>query len=417
MNILIKHVLLYGESVNIFIEGKMISEIGPSINREAAQIIDGTNKAVIPSFNNAHTHASMNLLRGYADDLSLYEWLETKIWPLEANLTEEDVYWGTRLACLEMIKSGTTFFNDMYWYFHGTARAVTDSGIRAAVSAVFIDMDDPGKSREQIKMNERLFIEAKEYNDRIMFALGPHAIYTVSEKSLQWVKEFADQHDLFIHIHLAETEREVQDCLKQHGKRPVEYLADLGLLGPNLVAAHVIWVTDKEINLLEKHDVKVVYCPTSNMKLSTGIFPYTRMRDAGVTIALGTDSCAANNNLDMLEEMKIAALLQKLNYHDPTTLPADDAFALATTKAAAVFGLNCGEIAEGKLADLLLVDLEHVSLVPNHNLVTNLVYASHGSCIDTTICDGKILMQGGVVQGEEEVLREARARARSLTRR
>ncbi len=395
----------------------MISEIGPSINREAAQIIDGTNKAVIPSFNNAHTHASMNLLRGYADDLSLYEWLEKKIWPLEANLTEEDVYWGTRLACLEMIKSGTTFFNDMYWYFHGTARAVADSGLRATVSAVFIDRDDPSKSQEQIRTNEKLFEESKEYGDRLMFALGPHAIYTVSKHSLQWAKEYADKHDLLIHTHLAETEKEVQDCLKQHGKRPVEYLADLGLLGPNLLAAHVIWVTDKEINLLEKHDVKVVYCPTSNMKLSSGIFPYTRMRDAGVTIALGTDSCAANNNLDMLEEMKIAALLQKLNDHDPTTLPADDAFALATTKAAAVFGLNCGEIAVGKLADLLLVDLEHVSLVPNHNLVTNLVYSSHGSCIDTTICDGKILMQGGVVEGEEEVFREARARARSLTQR
>ncbi len=415
MSILIKKVRLNDEVKDIFIEGNIIKEIDDDLRHAAEIIIDGHGKAALPSFFNGHTHAAMVLLRGYADDLSLTEWLNDKIWPTEARLTEEDAYWGTRLACLEMIKSGTTFFNDMYWHFHGVARAVEDSGIRAALSAVFIDLCDQSKAAEQIALNRRLFDEAKRYSNRVLFTLGPHAIYTVSKESLQWASDFATGNDIFIHIHLSETEREVSDCIRQHGKRPVEYLHDIGFLGPQVIAAHAIWLDDREIELLEEHDVKLVYNPTSNMKLAAGVFPYTKIADRDLTVVLGTDGCASNNNLDMLEEMKFAALLQKMDNDDPTVLSAHDVFQLATAAPARVFNINSGSIEEGKVADLILVDLDDIHLVPNHQLVPNMVYSANGSCVDTTICDGKILMRNKKVEGEEEVLERAKEVALALT--
>ncbi len=415
MSILIKKVRLNDEVKDIFIEGNIIKEVNDDLRHAAEIIIDGHGKAALPSFFNGHTHAAMVLLRGYADDLSLTEWLNDKIWPTEARLTEEDAYWGTRLACLEMIKSGTTFFNDMYWHFHGVARAVEDSGIRAAPSAVFIDLCDQSKAAEQIALNRRLFDEAKRYSNRVLFTLGPHAIYTVSKESLQWASDFATGNDIFIHIHLSETEREVSDCIRQHGKRPVEYLHDIGFLGPQVIAAHAIWLDDREIELLEEHDVKLVYNPTSNMKLASGVFPYTKIADRDLTVVLGTDGCASNNNLDMLEEMKFAALLQKMDNDDPTVLSAHDVFQLATAAPARVFNINSGSIEEGKVADLILVDLDDIHLVPNHQLVPNMVYSANGSCVDTTICDGKILMRNKKVEGEEEVLERAKEVALALT--
>lgn len=417
MSILIKNVLIGDRKKDMLIEENRIKEISNKISQAAEFKIDGSKKAAIPSFFNSHTHAAMSLMRGYADDMLLDDWLQNKIWPLEDKLTEDDVYWGTRLACLEMIKSGTTFFNDMYWHYHGTAKAVDDSGIRSAVSPVFIDMFDKSKAEEQIKLIERLFKETKRYGNRVMFALGPHAIYTVSKESLQWVKDFADKNNLLIHIHISETENEVNDCIKKNGKRPIEYLNDIGFLGSNLVAAHVIWVDDKEIEILKKNDVNVAHTPCSNMKLSSGVLPYGKLKEAGLKITLGTDGCASNNNLDMLEEMKFAALLQKITYNNPALKPASESFALATKNGAEAFNIDCGEIKEGKLADLLLVDLNDVALNPNHNLISNLVYAANGSCIDTTICDGKILMQGKKVKGEEKIIEKASKVAFNLTKR
>jgi len=211
-----------------------------------------------------------------------------------------------------MIKSGTTFFNDMYWHYHGTARAVEEMGIRAAVSAVFIDGFDKQKAKEQIRLNEQLFHETKKYSERINFALGPHAIYTVSEESLIWAKEFSDENNIMIHIHISETQNEVNDCIQKHGKRPIEYLHDIGFLSSNILAAHVIWVNEKEMQILREHNVKIAHNPISNMKLCSGFFPYKELNKYDLSIALGTDGCASNNNLDMLEEMKIAALLQKI---------------------------------------------------------------------------------------------------------
>ncbi|MDF7825693.1 amidohydrolase [Pontiellaceae bacterium B12227] len=409
MGILIKNVQLNGTVTDVLIDGNRFKTIGARIDAPAAEVLDGAGLAIIPGFVNMHTHASMTLMRSYADDLELHDWLTNYIWPLEAKLDEEDIYHGARLACLEMIKSGTTCFNDMYWHFHGVARAVEEMGLRAMLSSVFIDFNDSERAELERQQAARLFDESKRYSDRIGFSLGPHAIYTVSEASLKWAKQFADRNGLLFHIHLSETEKEVEDCVALHGVRPVQWLAEIGLLGPNVIAAHVIHVTDDEIELLVRNQVKVVHNPVSNMKLASGAFPYQRMKDAGVELSLGTDGCSSNNNLCMLEEMKVAALQAKLIHADPTVLPAESAFEMATCKGAAALQLAAGSIAEGKLADCVLVDLNNHRLVPGYNLVDDLVYSADSSCIHTVICDGRILMQNGHVEGEAEIIAEARA--------
>jgi len=419
MSTLIKNVLVEGKKRNIYIEGNVIEEISGTKSSKAAEfVIEGKDKAAIPGLFNAHTHAGTTLLRGYADDMQLQEWLETKIWPVEAKMTEDDVYWGTKLACLEMIKSGTTFFNDMYWHWRGSARAIAESGIRAALSAVFIDNFDEGVANEQMKRNEALYEESKKQVERIIFTLGPHAIYTVSEESLCWVRDFADKHDLLVHIHLSEIKEEVEDCIKRYGLRPVEFLDSIDFLSPRTIACHCVHLSRKEMELLKKHDVKIVHNPTSNMKLSSGRMPYEELKRAGLhsNIALGTDGCASNNNLDMFEEMKIASLFQKAFSGDTTCLPANETFELATRNAAKMFRLNSGVIAEGKLADVVLLDLKKVELVPNHNLTSNIVYSANGSCVDTVICDGRILMEGRHVEGEDEIKDKAKEIAYELVR-
>lgn len=418
MSILIKGVTLNGRKKDILIQGNTIQMIADSIGAPAETQISGDGKAAIPSFINGHTHAAMTLLRGYADDMHLQDWLEKKIWVAEAQMTEEDIYCGARLACLEMIKTGTTFFNDMYWFWKGTARAVLDMGIRAAISAVFIDFFDRKKAGEQIEINMGLFEESGKFGDRITFTLGPHAIYTVSEESLKWAADFARANGLLIHTHLSETREEVEDCIRKHGIRPAEYLEKIGFLGPNVIACHAVYLNQKEILLLKKHDVKVVHNPISNMKLAVGkAFPYARLKTAGITISLGTDGCSSNNNLDMLESMKFASLLQKYHHRDTTVLPAREAFQMATINGAQAFGLNCGEIKEGALADLALIDLQRPELTPHFDLHSDLAYSGNGACVDTLICDGKVLMANRRVKDEETILEEARRCAFDLIRR
>lgn len=408
MSILIKQIRFNDKPVDVYISGNQIRKIGGCSGQAAETILDGTDKALLPAFHNAHTHAAMAYMRGYADDLELHTWLNHHVWPLEAHVTAEDVYDGARLACLEMIKSGTTFFNDMYWFWHSTARAVEETGLRAAISAVFIDFDDPQKAQEQIGQNKQLFEERAQYSGRIIFQLGPHAIYTVSEKSLRWAAEFAAEHNLMIHTHLAETEKEVADCVKKHGMRPVAWLDSIGFLGPNVTAAHCIWLEQEEMELLAERGVKALHCPASNMKLCSGRFRFTDAQAAGMQIAIGTDGAASNNNLDMGEEIKLAALLEKHFTGDPTALPAETVWHAGTRAGAEFFGLNSGVIAEGALADCMLVDLNNERLVPGHHLIADMVYSADSSCIDTVICDGKILMQNRHVEGEEEIIAKGR---------
>jgi 5-methylthioadenosine/S-adenosylhomocysteine deaminase len=414
MSILIRNVLLEGREVDVFIRGARFEQIGPGLDLKAERVLDGRGKAIMPSFVNCHTHAAMTLFRGYADDMELHTWLENYIWPMEGTLSEEDVYVGAKLACLEMIKSGCTYFNDMYWYFPSTVRAVREMGIRAALSSVFIDFNDPDTAERRWRECLELHACYAGSDERIDFALGPHAVYSVSRDSLIKAGRFAAEHDLLIHIHLCETRKEVEDARQMFGMSPVQYLDELGLLGPNLCACHCIWLQERDMDLLAERGVKVVHNPVSNLKLCSGLFPYRELSRRGVTIGLGTDGCSSNNNLDLVEEMKFAALVHKHASGDPTLLSAPEVLRMATRDGCRIFGLDAGEIAEGRLADCILVDLDHPQLVPGYNLMSNMVYAANGACVDTTICNGRILMAGRRVEGEREILEQARETARKL---
>ena len=403
--ILIKSVELNGKPVDILIDGNLIKRIAPYLPDEADTIINGRKKAVIPGLVNMHTHAAMTLFRGYGDDMPLMSWLEEKIWPNEARLTSEDVYWGAKLACLEMIKSGTTAFFDMYHKFPATAKAVEEMGIRAMLSSACFDHFQPEQTAKAKAHINKLFLEMDMYDSRIQFALGPHAIYTVSGELLQWADRFSEENHVPIHIHLAETETEVANSVRQFGCTPVRYLREQGILSPRLMIAHGLYIDDEEIRMLADTGVKVVHNPASNMKLASGIeFQFAEMRKAGIPVAIGTDGCSSSNNLDMIEAMKLASLLGKGWRKDPVVLTAAEMLYAATEQGAGMLGLKAGRIEEGYLADICLIDLNLPAFTPNFNFVSNLVYAANGSCVDTVICNGKILMQNKQVSGEDEIM-------------
>ena len=409
---LIKDVEWEGRPADILIEDRYIKQIARTIPVTADIEIDGRGKAVIPGLINTHTHAAMTLLRGIGDDMPLMPWLQDKIWPNEAKLTHEDVYWGAKLACLEMIKSGTTAFLDMYYKLPATARAVEEMGIRGVLSCACFDRFDPGLAEKSKQDIQKLFAAMDAYGPRIKLALGPHAIYTVSGALLQWVDAFSKERGVAIQTHLSETEAEVSNAVKQFGCTPVRYLHRLGVLSPRLSIAHGLYVDDEEIRLLADAGVQVVHNPASNMKLASGTnFKFVEMRKAGITVGIGTDGCSSSNNLDMIEAMKLASLLGKAWRKDPQAQTAAETLYAATAQGADILGLKAGRIEAGYLADLCLVDLNIPAFTPNYNFVSNLVYAANGSCVDTVICDGKLCMQNKKVPGEEEILKQIRERA------
>ena len=393
-------------------------QIGAGLSFPADKILDGSRKAVIPGFVNAHTHAAMTLFRGFGDDMPLMPWLEQKIWPNEAKMTREDVYWGAKLACLEMIKSGTTTFFDMYQRPRVTADVTEEMGLRGIIAGVCFDGFDKEEAEKCKRHNERLIQDVDNYSKRVRFSIGPHAIYTVSGELLKWAHQFAMEHQIPIHLHLAETEGEVKDSLDRFGLTPVRYLYELGVLSPRLIIAHGIYIDDDELRMLADHEVKVVHNPASNMKLASGMhFKFKEMRQLGITVGLGTDGCSSSNNLDMIEAMKLASLLGKAWRKDPEALTANEMLQAATAEGAVMFGLKAGQIKEGYLADLCLIDLNTPAFTPNFNFVSNLVYAANGSCVDTVICDGKILMENKKVPGEDEIMEKAAEIAYNLMKR
>ncbi|MDR1676203.1 MAG: amidohydrolase [Tannerella sp.] len=418
MELLIQSAELNGVSTDIHIVGNRIRRIAPAIDAPGATVIDGRRKAVIPGLMNMHTHAAMTLFRGFGDDMPLMPWLNEKIWPNEAKLTEDDVYHGARLACVEMIQSGTTAFFDMYHYPDATYAAVEETGLRAVLSEACFDHFRPELTEKTRRRIADRFHPSAFRNPRIRPALGPHAIYTVSGELLQWAHEFAETHDLPVQIHLSETEGEVELCRARFGTTPVRYLHRLGVLSPRWSLAHALHVDEEEIALLAEHGVKVVHNPASNMKLASGYrFKYKEMRAAGVTVGLGTDGCSSSNNLDMVEVMKLASLLGKAWRNDPEALPCDEMLYAATEAGAKLAGCDAGRIEEGRLADLCLIDLTMPVFTPNFNFVSNLVFAANGSCVDTVICDGKILMQHRTIPGKEDILEQAAKTAYDLIRR
>ena len=423
-SILITNVTDQDGPVDIFIDAsETITDIGPGIRKEHRGepefIVDGNGALVLPGLSNTHTHAAMSLLRGYADDMILQDWLGQKIWPLEAHLTGDDVFWGTKLACLEMIKTGTTAFNDMYFFMEDAARAVDESGIRALLCYGFIDLGDSEKREKECRATESLASHIRAMNNpRIRAAAGPHAPYTVSAEGLKWCAEFSMEQNIPLHIHLSETEKEVNDCIAQHGKRPAVFLDECGVLTSRTIAAHGCWLDDAECTLLGKRGVHVSHNPASNMKLATHrALPYPRLMAAGANVCIGTDGCASNNNLDLFEEVKIAALLQKFFWNDPTVLPAPEALAMATVYGGKALGFGAGNLKAGAPADLILVSTKTSCNTPMHNAASNLVYACSGSAVDTTICNGRVLMFERTVPGESEILSHASDAAVRLVRR
>ena len=404
---------LEGRAVDIAVEDGRIAEIAPAANLSGA-----APWPVVPAFYNCHTHLAMNLLRGYADDLELMPWLQEHIWPAEAHLTDEIVYAGTRLAILEMIRCGTVFANDMYWYAPAVARAAEEMGIRCAVSMQTIETGGPGHNDpKNVAANKALAGLPRDASARVFATYAPHAIYTVCEESLRNIAAQACDEGTFLHMHMAETRVEVETCMREHGGRtPVAYLNDLGLLGPKTVMAHCVHLTDDDIRIIADTGAVIVENQQSNMKLVSGLFPFKRAVEQGKCRAsIGTDGASSNNALSMFAEMKCAALAAKIESGDPTCAPAETVYRLATRGGAQAFGLDAGEVRAGAAADFVILDPNRLPLVPGFNRASDLVYAADPSCVDTVVCDGRVLMEGGVIPGEAEIVAAARAAAASLT--
>jgi 5-methylthioadenosine/S-adenosylhomocysteine deaminase len=405
---------LDGQVVGLRAEDGLIADLGPDVEAKPDdEVVDAGGLMLTPPMVNGHTHAAMTLFRGFGDDMALMEWLRTRIWPAEAKLEPEDVYWGTRLACLEMIRSGTTKFVDMYWHGPEVARAVRDGGLRAMVSPVLIDENNAANGPE-LRDQVLAWLDAVgHFGPRVTSALGPHAIYTVSSESLEWLAGLVEKRELPLTIHLSETQQEVLDCVDTHGKRPALYLDELGLLGPRIILAHGVWLDHEELDLIAERRATIVTNPAANMKLAVGgSFPYPDARKVGVPLGLGTDGVSSNSNLDMFEEVKLFALLQKHTTGDPATLPAEEALAIARGQRSDL--LDGRPLAVGEPADFLLLrgyDPELSAGDPD----ADLVYAAGGSVVDTTVVAGEVLMRDRQVADADEIVAEVRARARRLT--
>jgi len=405
------------KNFSIGIEDGRIREVGERIGGETEFVIDGESKLVLPGLINTHTHLSMTLLRGVADDLPLMQWLNEEIWPIEAKLEDRHVYAGALLGCLEMIKSGTTLFNDMYFSVDEIAKAVKKSGIRGALSLAMIDLGDTGRAKELLGESEKL-VKRYRGEERIMPLYGPHAPYTCTEETLARVRERADRDGVGVHIHVAETEDEVDNLEETKGKRPFEYLDGIGFLGRDVIAAHSVHVSGKEMEILKRRDVKISHNPVSNMKTAAGTAPVPEYVKRGIAVSLGTDGAASNNNLDIFEDMKVCALLHKVVGRDASLVPAEKVLEFATIGGARALGVEkeLGSIEVGKRADVVILDLKKPGLTPLFNPVSHVVYAANGSDVDTAIIDGRIVMRNRKVAtlDEGKVLEVGREAAKDL---
>lgn len=394
-----------GERVGLRCVDGRIEALGPEVEPEARdETFDAAGAPLVAPLINGHTHAAMTLFRGYGGDLPLMSWLREVVWPIEAKLEPEDVYWGARLACLEMTRTGTARFWDMYWHPGATAQAVADAGLRATIGGPLFDAD--GKT-EAMKVKAVDYLGELEsfHGGKIEAAFAPHSIYTVSESLLHWTAEQAGERELPVHIHLSETEGEVEDCVAEHGVRPAAYLDRLGLLSERTILAHGVWLDEQELALVAERGCTVVTNPVANMKLAVGgVFPYPAARDAGVTVGLGTDGAGSNDSLDLFSDLKHFALAQRHAAGDPTVLPAEEAWEIA-----------CGgaRLEVGGPADFLLLRPSSLELSLG-DLHADLVYAASGSIVDTTVVGGRVLMRGGEIAGSEEVVARAVERSRRL---
>lgn len=351
---------------------------------------------ILPGLVNAHTHAAMTCFRGLADDLPLETWLNEHIFPAERQISRDLVYWGTNLAMAEMLLAGTTTFCDMYLFADAVAQAAREAGMRAVVGEVLFDFPSTnyGKPENGLKYTETLLQTWKD-DPLIHVAVQPHAVYTCSPDLLRGCGELAERYDARLIIHVAETRQEVSDCQQRYGATPVAHLHGLGLLNPRLVADHGVVLSQPDQELLAAQGVHVVHCPESNMKLASGVAPVVALLELGVNVALGTDGCASNNNLDMFQEMDTAAKLHKVYHLDPTVMPAPTVLSLATRGGARALNLqrHLGSLEPGKQADLIVIDCNQPHLVPLYNPYSQLVYAACGSDVRTVLIAGKLVVQ------------------------
>lgn len=424
MNLLLKgaNVLLpNGETPvqDVAVKDDLIFAVGEiPVDFHADEVLAAEGMFLIPGFVNAHTHASMTLLRSYADDMKLMDWLNDKVWPLEAKMKKEDIYWGAMLAAVEMIKSGTTTFADMYGpCMEKVADVVEASGLRGVLSRGIIGVAPDGEKK--LEENVELY---KNYHGkadgRITVMFGPHAPYTCPQDFLKKVRKEAQALGAEVHIHMAETLDEVNGCVKDYGKRPFKFVEETGLFESGTLAAHCVHLDEEDISIIKKYNIRVAHNPGSNMKLASGVAPVPRLLKEGVCVALGTDGASSNNNLDMLEEVQLAALLHKVHNLDPLAIPALDAVKMGTEYGVAAVGLKgIGKIETGYKADLVLLNTRGAAWQPKHNLVSLLAYAGNASAVDTVLVNGKVLMRNRKLTtlDEEKIIAEANRCVRRLT--
>ncbi len=379
-------------------------------NIEAEIKINAKGKVAMPGLINCHTHVPMTLFRGIAEDQPLDAWLKKTIWPLEAKLKSEDVYAGALLGCLEMIKSGTTCFADMYFHEDMVAKAVEESGLRGALAEGIIEAGNKALGERMLRESVNFAKSFHGYaNRRVSAMLGPHAVYSCSPDLLAKISERASELNVGVHLHLAETQTMFRAFGKKYGSSEVEFLDKIDFLKGHVLAAHCINLSKKDMRILSKRRVNVVYVPVANMKLGLGTAKIKDLTDLGINIGLGTDGPASNNTLDMLETMKIAALLQKLIHQNPVALPAYEVLKMATINGAKALGLEekIGSLEAGKRADIILIDFSKPHLKPLHNIYASIIYSACGGDVDTVIADGKILMKKRQVKTlDEQVIME-----------
>lgn len=407
-----------GEANVIAVEDGKISYIGKDLpdSFAADEVIDGKGMLATAGMVNTHGHVSMTLLRSYADDMALMDWLENKIWPIEAKMNAKDIYWGAMLGIAEMLKSGTTCFADMYCFMDDVARAVAETGIRANLSRGLIGLA-PDKD-EKLAENTQLVKDWQGYdNGRIRITYGPHAPYTCPVEYLQKVIEVAQANNAEIQMHLCETKGEVENCIKEHGVTPIKLMDQLGMFEQGTIAAHCVYLTEDDMDIMAAKNVRVAHNPQSNLKLASGIAPVARMLEKGICVGLGTDGASSNNNLDMLEECRAAAMLHKTTTLNPLAVPAAQAWDMATVNGAQVLGFDeLGKLSVGQQADIVLWNMHKPYWYPRHNKLSLLVYAANSSDADTVIVNGKVVLQNGSMTlfDEEKIYAEANLRAQKL---
>ena len=413
MDVLLRNIGLGDSRKDIAISGGLISEIAPAgtlCATEGCQVEDCIGRQAVPGFVNLHAHSPMTMMRGIGEDVLFHEWLR-HIWEVEENVDREFVYWSTKLACLEMIRSGTTTFNDHYWHFAASQKAAAEMGVRIATGYDLMDRGDGEVARQQrIQCRERTSAAVQQQGPLYVCTLAFHAIYSVSEELMLWAGELAREYGIPLHIHLAETAKEVEDCKAAHGGlTPVEYLDRLGLLSDRLIAAHTLHLTPHDVALLGEHRVTCVHNINSNTKLASGYrFLYQELRDAGANICIGTDGAASSNNFDMLEALKTSALVQKAWRNDPAAMPLPELISMATANGARALGLNSGTLEVGRIADICIVDTDSVAFLSPAPFLANYIYSAHSDCIESVLVNGRFVMRHREIEGDREIMEQAR---------